>query len=100
MRAGLTEPPLMGPITMISHVTASPITRPANPVGARRSTASAMIVATSRNVPSASATAAWAFVRTAPTTVPPDTLRSLACEPKLALMSRAPTIAPASCTTT
>ena len=100
VRAGFTEPPLIGPITMISHATASPITRPANPAGARRSTASAMIVDTSRNVPSPSASTACAVVNPAPTVVPPDTFRSLACDPKIALMRTAPTSAPASCAAT
>jgi hypothetical protein len=43
-------------MTRIAQVTDSPIMSPAQPPGARRSTASAMIVATRRKVASASAT--------------------------------------------
>ena len=55
-RAGLSEAPVTGPKTMIAHVTERPIMSPAQPPGARRSTARAMIAVTSRNVPAASVT--------------------------------------------
>jgi hypothetical protein len=96
VRAGFTEPPLIGPMTMISHATASPMIRPPNPAGARLSTASAMIVASSRNVPRASAVSAWPFVKPTPTIVPPDALRSTACEPKIVSTRIPPIAAPAS----
>ena len=59
VRAGLSAPPVRGPINRIAAATARPIMSPAQPPGARLSTASAMIAVTSRNVPIASATIAW-----------------------------------------
>ena len=87
-------------MSMISAATASPMRKPAQPAGARSSTATAMIVKTSRNVPSASATMPCGPLTPGPRDVRPTLPRSVARLPTYATMSRAPAKAPSSCATT
>ena len=72
----------------------------AQPARARLSTATAMIVNTSRKVPSASATMPWATLTPLASAVSPTPPRSVALSPTKATMSSAPPSAPASCATT